>query len=107
MIFFISLNILFLQDVLLLSNQLLLPDLGVYAGKRTSKYWGNGVTNNLSSGNNPANANAIAVAGTDVYVSGFERNAAGISVAKYWKNGVQVILDGGTGNLKALSIFIK
>ena len=34
-----------------------------------------------------SSAESIFVAGSDVYVTGYEGNAAGKSIAKYWKNG--------------------
>jgi len=51
-------------------------------------YWKNGVKTDLysdTSGTNTAQASAIYVSGTDVYVAGYEK--AGTSAAGYWKNG--------------------
>ena len=61
-----------------------------------AKYWKNGAPVTLSDGAFDAGANAIDVLGEDVYVAGYEYNAAGVSIAKLWKNGVSIpITDGG------------
>ncbi|MCA6408271.1 MAG: hypothetical protein IM575_04020 [Cytophagales bacterium] len=55
-------------------------------------YWKNGVINRLTDGKNHSEANAISVAGGDVYVAGWEQDDQGIATAKYWKNGIEFIL---------------
>ncbi len=55
--------------------------------------WKNGVLTQLSDGTRQAWARAVFVSGTDVYVVGFERNAANsFGIAKVWKNGVGTAL---------------
>jgi len=61
----------------------------------------------LSDGGAQAQANAIFVSGSDVYVAGDYFVAGSISVAKYWKNGVSTALTDGTFNAGANSIFVK
>src|ERR1700744_6132900 len=57
----------------------------------TAAYFINGKEYPLTSGQDTASANAIAVSGSDVYVAGYESNGARM-VAKYWKNGVATAL---------------
>jgi hypothetical protein len=54
-------------------------------GHTVATYWKNGVPNILSS--NRSSANAIAIKGTDVYITGTS-NINGLLVAILWKNGV-------------------
>lgn len=69
-----------------------------------AEYWKNGVPVILTNVN--SNANAIALAGNDVYVAGWENNVTGKSVAKYWKNGVGIALSNGANHAYAESIVI-
>ena len=56
-------------------------------GENVAKVWKNGVVlYSLTDGTYRANANAVAVSGSDVYVAGNE-NSSG-SIGKLWKNGV-------------------
>ena len=58
-------------------------------GNSIAAYFKNGMPASLTDGSLRASATAIAVAGNDVYVAGYEGG-----VAKYWKNGVAVTLEG-------------
>ena len=64
-----------------------------YAGG--AAYWKNGTLVSLTNGNIRANANDIAISGSDVYVAGWENNGTKLE-AKYWKNGIPVTLAGGS-----------
>ncbi len=55
-------------------------------------YWKNGIQTRLTDGTYAAAANAVFVNNGDVYVAGYEKNAAGNFVGKYWKNGTPVLL---------------
>jgi hypothetical protein len=60
-------------------------------------YWKNGVATSLSNGvNSPSTgqtfATGIAVAGSDVYVSGYQQDPYSQNIAMYWKNGAPVYL---------------
>jgi hypothetical protein len=58
-----------------------------YPSNEFAVYWKNGVLTDLTDGSRFITANAVAIAGNDVYVGGsdFINNHA---VAKYWKNGM-------------------
>ncbi len=68
------------------------------AGLR-AMYWKNGSPVYLTDGTYAAVANSIWVAGSDVYVAGYQRTANDPNYqasARYWKNGVPVSLTAGT-----------
>jgi hypothetical protein len=55
-----------------------------------------------------AQAKAVAVSGSDVYVAGFTTNSDGKQAAVYWKNGTMVPLhDTATGNAQANAIAVS
>lgn len=59
--------------------------------ERQAMYWKNGVRHNLTTENDRAEANAIALSGSDVYIAGFELGS-NENFAVYWKNGVKNLL---------------
>jgi len=65
-------------------------------------YWKNGELIPLTSGNHNAIAFSIFIAGTDVYIAGYDNFKA-----VYWKNGVAIPLTDGTKMSSANSIFVK
>ena len=73
---------------------------------RVAKYWKDGVAIAVTDSANNADANAIYVNGTDVYLAGYEFNGTN-NVAKYWKNGIATSLTNGTNTAEATSIFIS
>lgn len=75
--------------------------------QREAAYWKNGVAVILTHGIKDAGVNAIAVAGNDVYASGYITDDNGKYVAVYWKNGVQVNLSGSGTDASAGSIAIQ
>ncbi len=50
---------------------------------------------------------ARVVAGSDLYVTGYETNSTNVSVAKVWKNGIATNLSNGVISAYALSIFVS
>lgn len=53
------------------------------------KYWKNGVAQTVANGTRPNKANAMAIAGNDVYIAGSEMfPTTSVTGAKVWKNGV-------------------
>lgn len=72
-----------------------------------AKYWKNKVAVSLTDGTKNAQALGICISGTDVYICGFEQNAAGKYVAKYWKNGTAVVLGDGTNSSIANAIAVS
>ena len=82
----------------------------IYAAGRegyVAKYWKNGKEVNLGNGTTSSDASAMAIAGNDVFIAGFEINASGKYVAKYWKNGVSSALTDGSRDAFANDIFIQ
>jgi hypothetical protein len=86
-------------------------NLGVIDRYRVAKLWKNGTTIRLSDGTYHAEAHAVAVSGTDVYVAGREATThsstggySGFSVAKVWKNGVGTALTSPGGFAQASAI---
>ncbi|HJW16064.1 MAG TPA: hypothetical protein VJ499_03040, partial [Flavisolibacter sp.] len=62
-------------------------------------YWKNGQAVTLKSKSNNSGATSIAVAGSDIYVAGWDGDGfvQRSNIAKYWKNGEPVELTGPTG----------
>jgi hypothetical protein len=62
-------------------------------------YWKNGQPVTLKSKSNNSGATSIAVAGSDIYVAGWDGDGfvQRFNIAKYWKNGEPVELTGPTG----------
>lgn len=86
-------------------------NLGVIDRYRVAKVWKNGAVTRLSDGTYHAEAHAVAVSGTDVYVAGREATThsstggySGFSVAKIWKNGVGTALTSPAGFAQASAI---
>ncbi len=70
---------------------------------RIAVIWKNGVKTAITSGTvGDAAANSIFVVGTDVYVAGYENNAA-----KFWKNGTATSLSDGINFADATSIIVS
>lgn len=63
-------------------------------GKNVAKYWKDGDEFILSSGGTDANANAIWVEGSDVYVAGSRKisSSGSMSLPVYWKNSAEIPL---------------
>jgi hypothetical protein len=61
--------------------------------------------NSTTTGNTPDPTPTPVTA--DVYVTGYEINAAGISVAKLWKNGTAYDVSDGTKNASASGVFVR
>lgn len=59
-----------------------------------------------STGGSPPDPSPVPV-NADVYVTGSERNAAGIMVAKLWKNGTAYDISDGTKNASANGVFVR
>lgn len=78
-------------------------------GVSFAKYWkdGEAVTLKKTSISLDAKATAIAIAGKDIFVAGFERNDMGITIARYWKNGNPANLTDGTFDAVAFSIAVS
>lgn len=71
-----------------------------------ASYWKNGVPTYLTDGTYDAESYSIFVAGSDVYVGGYEYNQNNIMVAKYWKNGIATSLSNGAYDAYAAEIFV-
>ena len=72
--------------------------------KNVAKYWKNGKGVAITDGTRAAYTSAIAVAGNDVYVAGYEYKLNNFYVARYWKNGVAAVLGTGLTASQATSI---
>lgn len=70
-------------------------------------YYKNGSKTWLTDGTKPAEATGILFKGADLYVLGYETNAAGNTVACYWKNGVKKELGDGLTNSILTGGFLK
>lgn len=70
-------------------------------------YWKNQEPVILTHGIKNAGANAIAVQGSDIYVSGYVTDPNGKYIAVYWKNGSQVNLTNNTTSSSAGDMLIK
>jgi hypothetical protein len=74
--------------------------------KTVAKVWKNGAATSLTDGTKAADAKAMYVSGSDVYVAGNEVNSSGNAVAKVWKNGVATSLTDGTYTARVRSLFV-
>ena len=74
-------------------------------GESEAKLWKNGTATVISSIR--SNASSVFVSGSDVYVTGDERNAAGNSGGKLWKNGTASALSVSPIASSANSVFVK
>ncbi|KAF5060162.1 hypothetical protein DSECCO2_328650 [anaerobic digester metagenome] len=64
---------------------------------KVAVYWKNGVMTEITDGSSNAEANSIAVSGTDIYVVGTEYNTTTMRQnARLWKNGTSVPLHDGS-----------
>jgi hypothetical protein len=72
-----------------------------------STSWKNGAATILTDGTTASIADAIAIQGSDVYVSGYITPAGGKTIAGYWKNGTFTALGDGTANTDAPAIAIQ
>lgn len=70
------------------------------------RYWKNGTSSDLVTGTNDAISTSIAVAGTDVYICGYEITP-GKALARLWKNGTQQTLTDGVKDSYAYDVAIK
>lgn len=89
---------------------------GVDSSFHPASYWKNGVPTELGNGlvdiatsfNNVPTTTAIYVAGSDVYVAGFESSPTNEQMALYWKNGVATFLTNpNVSQAAAESIFVS
>jgi hypothetical protein len=83
--------------------------IGLPYTQELAKVWKNGIAINLSSGTTWTNAYSVFVAGSDVYVAGYENDINNsISTAKVWKNGVATNLTNGINrDGSAFSVYIS
>jgi hypothetical protein len=58
-------------------------------------YWKNGKVVEVTDGKTDCRATDIAVAGKDVYISGYQPINASVYIATYWRNGYAVKLSSG------------
>lgn len=71
-------------------------------GVSVAKLWKNGIEQNLSNGDNNAEANSIYISDNDVYIAGRISN-----IATLWKNGVVQNLTDGNDWAEANSVYIN
>lgn len=78
-------------------------------GLAMATVWKNGVSTTLTTGDTSvAVATAVYVAGSDVYVAGYDQEDyyhGGAAFAKYWKNGVPVKLSTAPSNATGIMVF--
>src|SRR5690606_2496289 len=79
----------------------------VYNDWKVAMLWKNGTPQALTDGTNRSEAGSVYVAGTDVYVAGFESYNSTPAVAKLWKNGVAQDLTNSTFFSQANSVFVS
>jgi hypothetical protein len=81
-----------------------------------AKLWKNGIPQNLTDGTSSARAYSVFVAGSNVYIAGYENSGQlnesifgnyRSSVAKLWKNGVAQNLTDGTTNAVAKAVYVS
>jgi hypothetical protein len=72
-----------------------------------AKLWVNGATQNIGSAGSAADACSVFVRGADVFVSGYQVNNFGASVATVWMNGEPDSLTPGAVNGVANSVFVS
>lgn len=74
----------------------------------TAKYWNNGIVQHLSDESGCyAWANDVFVSDDDVYIVGYEYNAAGRGIVRLWKNGVGQDITDGTKFARPHSISVS
>lgn len=73
------------------------------SGTYTATLWVNGDDVSVSSTTNMSSANAVFVAGSNVYTGGFE--LSGSEIPRCWMNGAAISLSGYTGNSRIGSVF--
>jgi hypothetical protein len=74
-------------------------------GTSSLAYWKNGAVTTLASGYKLAEANATALAGTDLYVAGYVSSGGGApDLPVYWKNGVMGLLNMQGGQVNAIAV---
>jgi hypothetical protein len=78
-----------------------------FGNKAIAMYWKNGVAVKLTDGSINTYAASIAVQSDDIYVAGYEKNAANKCIAKYWKNGVAIALTDSSIYSEANAIVVQ
>lgn len=90
------------NDITILNNDIYIVGMVDFA----ACYWKNGEITYLTDGKR-SDANNIYIYGSDIYISGCERNASGAEIACYWKNGQKVNLTDGAISTVAKSIVVS
>ena len=76
--------------------------------KLQAVYWKNGVLNKMGDSSYYSLGRSIAVAGNDVYVTGYKYSTLiSNNIAVYWKNGIATNLGNGSNNSEAYGIAIQ